>query len=148
MSPALVRLSRFGTGLPGRLVAKLESANPGGSVKDRISRAMIEAAEAAGLLSPGAHIVEPASGNTGIGLASPSARQAVLAAFCIEEVLPHAVAEEETLLSPLCADREGHQGAKRAARRWQGMAINDRKQEDPGQAGPWPLHKRKTAAVE
>lgn len=65
----LVRLSRFGAGLPGRLAAKLESANPGGSVKDRIALAMVEAAEADGRLAPGAHLVEPTSGNTGIGLA-------------------------------------------------------------------------------
>ncbi len=69
----LVRLSRFGAGLPGRLVAKLESANPGGSVKDRIALAMIEAAEEEGRLAPGAHIVEPTSGNTGIGLAMAAA---------------------------------------------------------------------------
>ncbi|MEV5408150.1 cysteine synthase A [Thermopolyspora sp. NPDC052614] len=69
----LVRLSRFGAGLPGRLVAKLESANPGGSVKDRIALAMIEAAEESGRLAPGAHIVEPTSGNTGIGLAMVAA---------------------------------------------------------------------------
>ncbi|SEK65557.1 cysteine synthase A [Nonomuraea pusilla] len=69
----LVHLSRFAAGLPGVLVAKLESANPAGSVKDRIAKAMIEAAEAAGLLSPGACIVEPTSGNTGIGLAMAAA---------------------------------------------------------------------------
>lgn len=65
----LVELSRFGEHLPARLVAKLESANPGGSVKDRIAVAMIETAEATGALQPGMEIVEPTSGNTGIGLA-------------------------------------------------------------------------------
>ncbi|MEV6306620.1 cysteine synthase A [Actinoplanes sp. NPDC051861] len=65
----LVRLSRFEPGLPARLVAKLESANPGGSVKDRIALAMIEAAEATEELRPGGEIVEATSGNTGIGLA-------------------------------------------------------------------------------
>ncbi|HET8642947.1 MAG TPA: cysteine synthase A [Pseudonocardiaceae bacterium] len=65
----LVALRRFGAGLPARLVGKLESANPGGSVKDRIAISMIEAAEAAGQLQPGVEIVEPTSGNTGIGLA-------------------------------------------------------------------------------
>lgn len=65
----LVELSRYGEHLPVRLVAKLESANPGGSVKDRIAAAMIEAAEATGALRPGMAIVEPTSGNTGIGLA-------------------------------------------------------------------------------
>ncbi len=65
----LVELSRFGDHLPVRLVAKLEAANPGGSVKDRIAAAMIEDAEATGALRPGMEIVEPTSGNTGIGLA-------------------------------------------------------------------------------
>ena len=54
-------------------MAKLEAANPGGSVKDRIALAMIEAAESAGALLPGGHIVEPTSGNTGIGLAMVAA---------------------------------------------------------------------------
>lgn len=72
-STPLVRLSRFDERLNGRLVAKLESANPGGSVKDRIAKAMIEAAEEAGVLLPGAHMVEPTSGNTGIGLAMVAA---------------------------------------------------------------------------
>lgn len=66
----LVRLSRFAAGTPGILVAKLESFSPGYSVKDRIGVAMIEDAEAAGLIQPGVTtIVEPTSGNTGIALA-------------------------------------------------------------------------------
>src|SRR5262245_54207362 len=69
----LVELRRFGEGLPVRLTGKLEAANPGGSVKDRIAASMIEAAEAAGLLKPGVEIVEPTSGNTGIGLAMVAA---------------------------------------------------------------------------
>ncbi len=56
-------------GLKARLLVKLESFNPGGSVKDRVAMAMVEAAEAAGTLKPGATIIEPTSGNTGIGLA-------------------------------------------------------------------------------
>ena len=58
---------RYGT--VARIVAKLESFNPGGSVKDRTALSMIEDAEARGVLSPGATIVEPTSGNTGVGLA-------------------------------------------------------------------------------
>jgi cystathionine beta-synthase len=65
----LVQLSRIGKGLRARLVAKLEMLNPGGSVKDRIGLAMIEDAEKRGLLKPGGTIVEPTSGNTGVGLA-------------------------------------------------------------------------------
>jgi cystathionine beta-synthase len=67
----LVRLSRLHP--PGNLVAKVESMNPGGSIKDRIGLGMIEAAERDGLLSPGDTIVEPTSGNTGVGLAMVAA---------------------------------------------------------------------------
>jgi cysteine synthase len=65
----MVELSRIGAGLPGRIVAKLESHNPGGSVKDRVGVAMIEDAERRGELKPGMTIVESTSGNTGIALA-------------------------------------------------------------------------------
>jgi cysteine synthase A len=66
----LVRLSRIAAGLPGQVVAKMESLNPLGSVKDRIAKSMIEAAERDGLIGPGSTVVEPTSGNTGIGLAA------------------------------------------------------------------------------
>jgi cystathionine beta-synthase len=63
----MVRLGRIHP--PGNLVAKLEHTNPGGSIKERIAVAMIDAAEAEGLLQPGGTIIEPTSGNTGVGLA-------------------------------------------------------------------------------
>ena len=69
----LVALDRLAAGVRPRIVAKLEQANPGGSVKDRIAMPMIEAAERAGLLKPGGVIVEPTSGNTGVGLAMAAA---------------------------------------------------------------------------
>ena len=69
----LVALDRLASSVAPRIAAKLEAANPGGSVKDRIALPMIEAAEEAGLLKPGGVIVEPTSGNTGVGLAMAAA---------------------------------------------------------------------------
>ena len=69
----LVRLRRLPESGRARVLAKIESRNPGGSVKDRIAAAMIEDAERRGVLKPGATIVEPTSGNTGIGLAMVAA---------------------------------------------------------------------------
>src|ERR1700761_7546798 len=66
----MVALDRLGEGLPGQVCAKLEYFNPGGSVKDRIGVAMIDAAEESGEIKPGSSlVVEPTSGNTGIALA-------------------------------------------------------------------------------
>jgi cystathionine beta-synthase (O-acetyl-L-serine) len=65
----MIRLRRYGPAAGAAIYAKLEYLNPGGSVKDRAALGMIEAAEAAGRLQPGATIVEPTAGNTGVGLA-------------------------------------------------------------------------------
>ncbi len=72
-STPLVALDRLAADVRPRLTGKLEHMNPGGSVKDRIALPMIEAAERAGLLKPGGVIVEPTSGNTGVGLAQAAA---------------------------------------------------------------------------
>lgn len=73
-STPLVDLSGLlGKGCDVRLLGKLESANPGGSAKDRVARAMVDAAEREGRLAPGGTIVEPTSGNTGVGLAMVAA---------------------------------------------------------------------------
>ncbi|OLZ50157.1 cysteine synthase A [Amycolatopsis keratiniphila] len=81
----MVELTKFGADLPARIIAKLESFNPGGSVKDRIALAMIEDAEARGELKPGQHIVEPTSGNTGVGLAMVAAAKGYPATFTMPE---------------------------------------------------------------
>jgi cysteine synthase len=65
----LVRLARIGADLPVPVLAKCEHLNPGGSVKDRIARAIIDDAEARGVLHPGATLIEATAGNTGVGLA-------------------------------------------------------------------------------
>ncbi|MCW3983598.1 MAG: cysteine synthase A [Candidatus Bathyarchaeota archaeon] len=69
----LIRLNKLTEGLNATIVGKLESRNPGGSVKDRICNSMIEEAEKQGILKPGAILIEPTSGNTGIGLAMVAA---------------------------------------------------------------------------
>ena len=67
----VLELNKFskGKGIETPLIAKLEYFNPGGSVKDRIALAMVEDAEKRGVIKPGATIIEPTSGNTGVGLA-------------------------------------------------------------------------------
>jgi cystathionine beta-synthase len=89
----LVRLDRIGRDVPGQLLAKLEFLNPGGSVKDRPALRMIEAAEADGVLEPGGTIVEPTSGNTGVGLAIVAARRGYKCVFTMpDKVAPEKVA--------------------------------------------------------
>jgi cystathionine beta-synthase len=87
----IVRLDRLSRDVPGELLAKLEYLNPGGSVKDRIGLAMIEAAENEGKLRPGGTIVEPTSGNTGVGLAIASALRGYRSIF----VMPDKMSQEK-----------------------------------------------------
>ena len=81
-------------GLQARVLAKLESFNPGGSVKDRVAKAMLDEAEAAGKLKPGSVIIEPTSGNTGIGLAMMAAARGYRAII----VMPETMSIERRLL--------------------------------------------------
>jgi cystathionine beta-synthase len=90
----LLRLHRVTAGLSCQVVAKLEMANPGGSVKDRPAIAMIDAAEREGLLEPGGTIVEPTSGNTGVGLAIVAAQRGYRCIF----VMTDKVASEKVAL--------------------------------------------------
>ena len=87
----IVRLERLSRDVPGTILAKLEYLNPGGSVKDRIGLAMIEAAERDGLLKPGGTIVEPTSGNTGVGLAIAAALKGYRCIF----VMPDKMSQEK-----------------------------------------------------
>jgi cystathionine beta-synthase len=87
----IVRLDGIARGVKPRLLAKLEYLNPGGSVKDRIGLAMIEAAERDGRLKPGGTIVEPTSGNTGVGLAIAAASRGYRCIF----VMPDKMSQEK-----------------------------------------------------
>jgi len=88
----MVKLRRVGEGLPCPVVAKVEMVNPGGSVKDRPAIAMIDAAERDGLLKPGGTIVEPTSGNTGVGLAIVAAQRGYKCIFVMtDKVAPEKV---------------------------------------------------------
>jgi cysteine synthase A len=114
----LVHLSRLGKGLPGILVAKLEAQNPCWSVKDRIARAMIDRAEQLGLIKENTVIIEPTSGNTGIGLAFVCAARG----YRLMVTMPESMSlERRRLLKALGAEiiltpaAEGMTGAVRRA---------------------------------
>jgi cysteine synthase B len=117
-STPLVELPRLSPKPSVRLYAKLEGQNPTGSVKDRVAKAMIDAAEASGELEPGRHLLEPTSGNTGISLAL----QAKLRGYPLTCVMPANVTEERRRLLRLYGAaivdspaEEGSNGAVRLA---------------------------------
>ncbi len=121
----LVRLGRVAAGLGAEVVAKLESRNPAGSVKDRIALAMIEAAEHDGLLGPGRIVVEPTSGNTGIGLAFVCAARGIPLVLTMPETMSM---ERRKLLAALGARLEltpGEEGMTGAVRRAEDLAASD-----------------------
>ncbi len=111
-STPIVRLDRVSRDVPGEILAKLEFMNPGGSNKDRIGLAMIEAAERDGKLKPGGTIVEPTSGNTGVGLAIAAAQKGYRCIF----VMPDKMSQEkismlrgygaEVVITPTAVDHD------------------------------------------
>jgi len=118
-STPLLRLSRFAEGLPGEIVAKLETRNPLASVKDRIGVAMIEEAEKDGSIQPGGTIIEPTSGNTGIALAWVARVKGYRLILTMPDTMS---AERRRILTILGAElaltpgKEGMQGAVDRAR--------------------------------
>ena len=146
----MVRLNRLAEGIDGQVIVKLESQNPGGSVKDRLGFAMIDAAEKSGLINKDTIIIEPTSGNTGVALAFVCAAKG----YRLKIVMPDSVSVErrmivhayggEVILTP---GKDGMKGAIAKAEEIQ--------RENPGSFIPMqfinpanPEMHRKTTAVE
>ena len=119
--------------LKAKILAKLEYINPAGSVKDRIAKAMIDDAEASGKLKPGSGIIEPTSGNTGIGLASVAAARG----YRIIIVMPETMSvERRQLMKAYGAElvlTEGAKGMKGAIAKAEGLAAEIQGSFIPGQ---------------
>ena len=119
--------------LEARVLAKLEYLNPAGSVKDRVARAMLDDAEARGLLGPGAVIIEPTSGNTGIGLASAAAARG----YRMIVVMPETMSvERRRLMGAYGAEvvlTEGAKGMAGAIARAEELAAATPRSFIPGQ---------------
>jgi cysteine synthase A len=122
----LVRLNRVAEGISGIIACKLEFMNPAHSVKDRIAVSMIDAAEAVGRIGPGTVVVEPTSGNTGIGLAMVCAARGYRAVFVMPETMSR---ERRQLLRAYGAELVLTPGAE-------GMAGAIRKAEEMAEADP------------
>jgi cysteine synthase A len=144
----LVRLNRITAGLKAQVVAKLESFNPAGSVKDRIGVSMIEAAERDGKIKPNTILLEPTSGNTGIGLAFAAAAKGYKITLTMPETMSM---ERRKLLKAFGAElvlTPGVEGMKGAIARANAMAAEDARylvlQQFENPANP-EIHRRTTA---
>ncbi len=144
----LVRLNRLTEGAVATVVAKLEYFNPAHSVKDRIAAAMIDAAEAAGKIKPDTIVLEPTSGNTGIGLAMVCAARGIKAAFVMPETMSR---ERRLLLKAFGAElilTPGPEGMSGAIKRAEELAASDPRYFIPQQfenpANP-EIHRKTTA---
>jgi len=144
----LVRINRLSAGCVAEVVAKLEFYNPAHSVKDRIGLSMIEAAEKAGLIKPDTIILEPTSGNTGIGLAMVCAARGYKCAFVMPDTMSK---ERRALLRAYGAELVLTPGSERmpgAIKKAQEMAAADSRYFIPQQfqnpANP-EVHRRTTA---
>ena len=144
----LVRVNRLTAGLGATVVAKLEFYNPAHSVKDRIAAAMLDAAQAAGKIGPETIVLEPTSGNTGIGLAMVCAARGIKCCFTMPETMSR---ERRLLLKAYGAElvlTPGPDGMGGAIKRAEDMAAADARYFIPQQfenpANP-EVHRRTTA---
>lgn len=143
----LVKLNRLSAGIKGNILVKLEFYNPAHSVKDRIAFAMIEAAEKAGKIKPDTIVLEPTSGNTGIGLAMVCAAKGYKCAFVMPETMSR---ERKMLLRAYGAElilTPGSEGMPGAIKRANELAAADSRYFIPQQfenpANP-EMHRRTT----
>lgn len=121
----LVKLNRLTAGLAATVVVKLEFMNPGHSVKDRIAVAMLDAAQKAGKIGPDTIVIEPTSGNTGIGLAMVCAARGIKSAFVMPETMSR---ERKLLLKAYGAElilTPGPEGMGGAIKKAQELAASD-----------------------